>query len=207
MDYADYLKRREARMMRETWFYYTKYLELFEGCEPLLDIGCGAGNFLALGREKMVVYGLDFMGEIVVYCRRRGLEVVAGSIVGLPFESASLGGVFCAHVLEHLGRDELLAAAAEIERVLRPGGKAIIVVPRPKDIWEFFDDPTHVSPMTEKRVALLFNRFSTVEFVNYYLPFLKDLLTVRLNQPGLYDRTLKLLPFRGHTSITAVCVK
>lgn len=207
MDYAAYLREEEARMMRETRFYYLKYLELFAGCEPLLDIGCGTGNFLSLAAGRMRAWGLDFLPENAACCRQRGLVAAVGSIAELPFASGSVGGVFAAHVLEHLWRDELLAAASEIRRVLRPGGRAILVVPRPRDIWDFYADPTHVSPMTEARLARLFNRFSQVEFVNYYLPVLKGLLTVRLDQPGLYDALLKLVPFRGRTAITAVCVR
>ena len=55
----------------------------------------------------------------------------------------------------------------------------MVVVPRPRDIWDFYADPTHVSPMTEKRLTMLFNRFADVRFVNYYLPVAKDLLTSR----------------------------
>ena len=207
MDYPEYLRREEEHMMRATRFYYRKYLELFAGCDPLLDIGCGTGNFMSLVPDDTTVYGLDFMVENAARCRRRELWAGVGSVTDLPFEDGSMGGVFSAHVLEHLWRDELLKAAAEIERVLRPGGKAIIVVPRPRDIWDFFADPTHVSPMTRKRLTMLFNRFNRVEFVNYYIPGLKGLLTGRREQYGLYNAFLKLIPFRGHTSITAVCEK
>jgi|GEM_PF-3273343 SAM-dependent methyltransferase len=207
MDYPEYLRLEEARMMRETQFYYHKYLESFEGASPLLDIGCGTGNFMSLVPESNAVYGLDVMPENVARCQQQGLSAAVGSITDLPFADGSMAGIFSAHVLEHLWRDELLKAADEIERVLEPGGKAIILVPRPKDIWDFFSDPTHVSPMTEKRLTMLFNRFSSVEFVNYYIPGLKGVLTVRNKWYRLYDVCLKCIPFRGHTSITAVCVK
>jgi SAM-dependent methyltransferase len=194
-------------MARESKFYYLKYLELFSGCEPVLDIGCGPGNFLALAAERLEAYGLDTMPENAARCRQRGLAAGMGSITDLPIAGSALGGVFAAHVLEHLYRDELMAAAAEIERVLRPGGRAVVVVPRPRNIWDFYADPTHVSPMTEARLVRLFNRFSRVEFVNHYIPVLKGLLTVRLDRPRWYDLLLRAVPFRGRTAITAVCVK
>ncbi|MFH1571562.1 MAG: class I SAM-dependent methyltransferase [Gemmatimonadota bacterium] len=203
MDYAAYLGAEEARMLRETRFYYRKYAALLAGCAPVVDIGCGTGNFLSLA-SGLQASGLDTLAANAAACRARGLWAPVGSITSLPYRSGSLGGVFCAHVLEHLERDELLAAAAEIERVLRPGGRAVVVVPRPRDIWDFYTDPTHVSPMTERRLAMLFNRFSDVRFVNYYLPLAKGLLTVRLDLPGVYDALLRAVPFRGRTSITAV---
>lgn len=206
MDYSAYLAAEEARMLRETRFYYRKYLALLDGCRPLVDIGCGTGNFLSMV-DGGPASGLDALRDNALDCRGRGAMAAVGSITDLPYRTGSVGGAFCAHVLEHLNRDELLAAASELERVLRPGGRAVIVVPRPRDIWDFFSDPTHVSPMTQKRLTMLFNRFARVDFVNYYVPGLKSLLTVRFEAPRLYDALLKIIPFRGHTSISAVLTR
>ncbi len=206
MDYAAYLRAQQARMLRQTRFYYRQYLALLAGFSPLVDIGCGTGNFLAMAAGRQAV-GVDAVAANVQACRQRGLVAAVANITALPFPAQAMGAVFCAHVLEHLERDELLAAAAEIERILRPGGRAIVVVPRPRDIWDFYADPTHVSPMTEARLALLFNRFAAIRFVNYYLPLAKDLLTVRLDLPAAYELLLRLVPFRGRTSITAVLTR
>lgn len=208
MDYAEYLAREQDRMARETRFYYTKFVAILGQRGPVLDIGCGPGNFLALaGEHSLRVHGVDMLSRNASYCRARGLSAVAGSVVSLPVTTASAGGILVAHVLEHLTRDELLAAASEIERVLRPGGVAVVVVPRPRNLWRFYDDPTHVSPMTEQRISLLFHRFTKVSFVNYYIPWIKGLLTVRYRLDSAYERLLQLIPFRARTSITAICVK
>lgn len=45
----------------------------------------------------------------------------------LPFRNASYDLVFASHVLEHIAEDE--GAIAEIRRVLRPGGIAVLPVP------------------------------------------------------------------------------
>lgn len=206
MDYPAYLAAQHSRMLRQSRFYYRKYLQLLAPYQPIVDIGCGPGNFLSLCADA-AAFGLDALPANLQGARQRGLRGVAGTATCLPFRSAAVGGIFCAHVLEHLLRDELLAAAAEFERVLRPGGRAVVVVPRPRDIWDFYADPTHVSPMTEERLTMLFNRFADVRFVNYYLPVAKDLLTVRGNLPGLYEALLRLVPWRGRTSLTAVCTR
>ena len=45
----------------------------------------------------------------------------------MPIPDNSLAGLFCIHVLEHVRDDR--AALAELHRVLRPGGEAVIMVP------------------------------------------------------------------------------
>ena len=207
MDYIHYLKDSESRLDRKRRFYESKYIELLADHGPVFDVGCGTGNFLARARGSVRCYGLDLLRGNAVRCQERGIVAAVGSIVSLPVRDGGLGGLFASHVLEHLGRDELLTAATEIERVLRPGGKAVIVVPYPRDLWEFYADPTHVSPMTPKRLRMLFNRFARVELVNYCIPGLKWLLTVRYNQFPLYELLLRFVPLRGRTALIAVCTK
>ena len=52
---------------------------------------------------------------------------VVGDATALPVQDASQDFVLCEHVLEHVV--DPLAAAREIERVLRPGGTALVKVP------------------------------------------------------------------------------
>ena len=66
------------------------------------------------------------------------LQCIAGNIVSLPFATASLSSLSCMHVLEHIGLgrygDPLdpggsSKAAAELARVLAPGGRLYLTVP------------------------------------------------------------------------------
>lgn len=63
---------------------------------------------------------------------------VGGSIVSLPFATASIGSLSCMHVLEHIGLgrygdpldpDGARKAAAELARVLAPGGRLYLTTP------------------------------------------------------------------------------
>jgi SAM-dependent methyltransferase len=67
-----------------------------------------------------------------------GLESIAGSVVDLPYEDGSLPSVSCLHVAEHIGLgrygDPLdpagtRRAAAELQRVVAPGGELLFSVP------------------------------------------------------------------------------
>jgi SAM-dependent methyltransferase len=96
----------------------------------VLDDGCGIGAYVEhlrpLARE---VWGLDFEAERVREAARRlGSErLVVGAGEALPFADASLDLVLSNEVIEHVRDDRL--AVAEIVRVLRPGGRAVIFCP------------------------------------------------------------------------------
>jgi predicted SAM-dependent methyltransferase len=47
----------------------------------------------------------------------------------LPFDDSSFDGVFCEHVLEHFSQEDGARLAAEVCRVLRPGGVFRVIVP------------------------------------------------------------------------------
>lgn len=52
-----------------------------------------------------------------------------GSLTALPLADASVEAVYACHVLEHLEPWEVATGLAELYRVLRPGGRGIILVP------------------------------------------------------------------------------
>jgi SAM-dependent methyltransferase len=53
--------------------------------------------------------------------------MVKADLTRMPFPSRSFDGIYCSHVLEHVSEDR--RAIAELHRVLRPGGWALIQVP------------------------------------------------------------------------------
>lgn len=66
-----------------------------------------------------------------------------------PVESSSLDAVIACHVLEHLANP--LRALAEVERVLRPGGRLVLVLP---DRDRTFDAPRPATPFAHVRAEL-----------------------------------------------------
>lgn len=129
----------------------------------LLDAGCGEGITL----EKLVklfpeaaVVGVDTEPENLEICRTHGLPVQAGSVYELPFSDASFDTVLFSEVIEHLDAPE--QALREIRRVLRPGGRVIIIFPNDfmfklsrimtGMIREAFYDPGHVKQWTPRQI-------------------------------------------------------
>lgn len=74
--------------------------------------------------------------------------MVQADLTRMPFPSQSFDGVYCSHVLEHVPEDG--TAMAELNRVLRPGGWALIQVPVKGEVT--FEDPTITAPALRRRL-------------------------------------------------------
>ena len=68
----------------------------------------------------------------------------------IPFDDASFDVVFCNHVMEHV--DDDIKAMSEINRVLKPGGWAIIQSPQDYSRQETLEDPSITDPKERERV-------------------------------------------------------
>jgi len=99
-----------------------------------LDVGCGVGDLLvALAPAASRLSGVDISAVNTAYSIAnmeragvRGLIVQAGAEV-LPFTDGSFDSVVLADVIEHV--PDVEGALAECRRVLRPGGRVIVVTP------------------------------------------------------------------------------
>jgi ubiquinone/menaquinone biosynthesis C-methylase UbiE len=103
--------------------------------QVVIDLGCGSGeNTLLLARRGARVHATDISPDLLALARKR-LEVngvtahatfAAGSAHQLAIADGSVDVVFGIAVLHHL---DLVAAAREVLRVLKPGGRAIFQEP------------------------------------------------------------------------------
>ena len=99
--------------------------------ERVLDLGCGAGRFVAALRDA----GCDPVGvEIASGALERARAVAPGADLRLlaedgsiPLEHGAVDLVWCSEVLEHVADGAHLLQ--EARRVLRPGGRLLLTVP------------------------------------------------------------------------------
>ena len=130
------------------------YVPLFKDLSPVVDLGCGRGEFLELLREAGVeARGVESNSRAAAACRASGLRVEDGDLLAyLTAQPAgSLGGVFAAQVAEHLPPAVLQAMLREAHRALRVGGLLVLETVNPSSAAGFFDvyirDLTHERPL------------------------------------------------------------
>jgi SAM-dependent methyltransferase len=110
----------------------------------VLDVGTGSGSNLPMLRDLgfAEVAGLDSSPIAVDLCARKGFsEVKCGDVCALPFPDRHFDIVLATDIIEHVADDG--RALREIERVVAPGGAAIITVPAFQMLWGAHDSAAH----------------------------------------------------------------
>lgn len=174
--YANRFPDAERRQKARLWqvlcdAFFSKYVS---GTDVVLDVGAGYCDFLnhIPGARRIAI---DINPDTKRYAAPdiqvhevhmwQVHEVLAPSSVDFAFAS---------NVFEHLhGPDALLAVLESIRRVLRPGGRLMIMQPNVRHVgpafWDFFD---HTLPLTEKGMseALVVAGFRLREVRSRFLP-------------------------------------
>jgi SAM-dependent methyltransferase len=138
-----------------------RYVEDFRAAAPVLDVGCGRGELLALLREAGIeARGIDADADMVAYTRGEGLDVEQADLVeylqGLA--DGSLGGIFMGQVVEHLPAHVLVRSLELAAAKLRPGGVLIAETINPLSpiaLRNYFADLTHAQPLVPETLELL----------------------------------------------------
>ena len=124
---AQYLKRwnhRVAKCRRQLLMC----LEFAPHAQRTLDVGCSAGYVLAAADSLgLSPTGIDYAAYAAGLGKQRGFSTATASLTELPFRDASFDVVTAKHTVEHVRTPK--HAFAEVARVLKPGGVALIVVP------------------------------------------------------------------------------
>src|SRR5216683_1424151 len=117
--------------------------------ETVLDVGCGTGTLALVAKERVgatgLVSGIDPSAQLLTRARRkaarRGLEInfQLGVIEQLPFPDQSFDVVLSTLMMHHLPDDLKRQGLAEIARVLKPGGRLLVVDARRPE--EHHDQP------------------------------------------------------------------
>lgn len=168
--YFNYLMKRSKISFLTRKLMYMPLFKKTRG--KVLDFGCGIGEMLYLFPNGV---GVDNNRYCVEYCKSKGFKCFLGSAERIPFKGNSFDTLLCFHVLEHL--KDANKAIKEIKRVLKPGGKLILVVPTE---CGFRRDKTHVKFWDKENLKGLLEKFNfRVESMKYF-PFSFKFLRERL---------------------------
>jgi SAM-dependent methyltransferase len=129
---------------------YATYADRFTEGGCVLDVGCGRGEFLELlSSRKITGIGIDADEAMVSEVTRKGLQAVASDAV--PYLTAHPGefdGIFAAHLIEHMGPEDVQALVRLAAKALKPQGRLIVVTPNPLNLQmqlrDFWIDLQHV---------------------------------------------------------------
>ncbi len=200
-----YDKKREAKESLAFSYALHEYKN-FVG-QNVLDVGCGNGYVLSnYAKEGANVFGVDLTATALFLSRRRfelagfSGKFYQASAEELPFDKASFDCVCSMGVLHHTPNTE--KAIKEIFRVLRPGGRLIIMVYHRNSIAYRFTFPL-ISLLKQKPIQQLVNEVDGAGNPRgdvYSRPELKKLLH-KFEQIEMFVDSLRgamILPKVGH---------
>jgi len=135
-----------AAMRRQALVPLRQALAQHPGGARLLDIGCGTGVFLRevkRNHPRLTVTGLDLSAPYLDVARRRladwsGVDLVEAGAEAIPADDAAFDIVTCVYLMHELPPAARRNVAAEIARVLKPGGVLILV-----DSLQLGDEPDY----------------------------------------------------------------
>ena len=154
-----------------------KKLKNVSTMKPVVDIGCGRGEFLELMSEANIeCIGLDLNGEMVTRAKEKGFNAQqANAIKWLNArDEKSIAAVAGFHIVEHIPFDTLIEMFEACYRSLAQDGFALFESPNPENInvgaCSFWMDPSHLRPLPPPMLeyALKFCGFKKIETIRLH---------------------------------------
>jgi SAM-dependent methyltransferase len=121
------------------------------------DIGCGKGRFARIVKERhpsATVIALD-LAEAMLRSVPPGIERAAASMTALPLANACCDAAYATESLEHAV--DIPAAVAELCRVVRPGGR-IVIIDKNAAAWGRLETPAWERWFDQKELERLLAR-------------------------------------------------
>src|SRR5262249_14002141 len=115
-----------------------QYLAEFNREAPILDLGCGRGEFLQLLIELgFTAKGVEIDPDMVAYCQKHNLPVEHADAIDYLAGLAdnSLGGVFLGQVVEHMPPTSVVRLVDLAFRKLQSDGRFVVETINPMCVY------------------------------------------------------------------------
>jgi SAM-dependent methyltransferase len=139
----------------------------------LLDLGAGYGEFSRFTKARKK-WALDLNPDLEAYWPEEVVPLIQPALKPLPIASCSLRTVFASNFFEHFSTEDGLRILGEVNRVLQPGGRLIVIQPNFRlEPRRYFDDYTHKTAYTDAGFAGLLGAagFRVVRSEPRFTPF------------------------------------
>jgi len=213
-----------SQLDRFDWYYrpkkweYDIALEDMQGCKKVLEIGCGSGGFMLLGKEQLglEIAGLEQNPRAIAALAARGLPVREATAEDVAKQLPGTYDAICSfQVLEHVPRPgEFLEACCTL---LQPGGKLMLGLPNADSFlrhqFNSLDMPPHHMSRRNRDVLVRIPSFFPLklvrtanepltdyqlpEYVDAYTGFLARYHLRILTHPGIRSRLGRLIRWSG----------
>jgi len=175
----------------------SRYLRYFSTDGPVLDLGCGRGEFLELLRESGIeAAGVDINSQMADICLDKGLPCEKGdlleSLSSRP--DGSLGGIFSSQVIEHLPPAYLKRLVETCFHKLGSGASVVLETVNPLSVFAFVQvyllDPSHRNPIHPQALKFL---LETAGFEDTEITYSSPLESERLQPLAGADERASIL--------------
>lgn len=150
-------------------FFYPKIFKQFSQ-KPILDLGCGLGEFLKFCKSKnRTAIGIDSNELCVDYCNKIGLNANIDNVVSFNISKfQDCKNIICDNVIEHLDEKTMDVFFQNIISQIDSETNVVIIVPGKKG---FKKDPTHKTYVNSETMNNLFKKHNFTIKNMFFHPF------------------------------------